>query len=286
MRSHQENPVTGRLIDRTRPRLIYLGEAPTPALWDSLWSLNRATVEQSTAPSRDGDQFVRFTSRFLKPSDGVFFEGGCGGGRYVAALQRAGFRVIGLDFAEETVRALNKYAPHLDVRKGDLRAIPLPDASVVGYWSGGVIEHFWDGYRPLASEMSRVVQDGGYLFCSFPYMNPLRRLKTRLGLYAAADFAAEPPGFYQFALSKAEVVRTMSEFGFVCLQERPVAGLKGILGELGFISGLLERLYSYEGSSRFVRASRRGCDVALTALGMAHSILLVFQRQPRNGTHG
>jgi len=269
------------LFDRKHGRLVYLGEKSTPDLWDSLWSLNKQTVKQLHKASRGSRHLVTLTKRYLNPSEGIILEGGCGRGQFVAALTVAGFQTIGFDFAVATVNALNQHTPELDIRLGDLRALPLPDASVAGYWSIGVIEHFWDGYDPVVSEMSRVIKDYGYLFCSFPYMSPLRRLKARLGLYPVREFFSEPKGFYQFALSEREVIEKMSEYGFNFLKAYPSSGVKGILGECGVVSDALERLYYYNGTSLLIRGLRRCCDIGLTILGSAHIILLVFQRKQR-----
>ena len=281
MSNTNDNPISKRILDRESGQLVYLGKSATPELWDGLWSLDQASVEFAITPSPGVDTLAKFTQRFISPDEAPVVEGGCGKGQFVAALSRAGFQAIGIDFAPETVRALNTFAPQLDIRLGDLRAIDLPDASVAGYWSLGVIEHFWDGYEPLAREMSRVIQDGGFLFCSFPYMSPLRRAKAWLGLYPKQKFHVEPAGFYQFALRKDLVVQCMAGFGFKFVESAPSSALKGIIGECGYFSVLLERLYYYPGTSIFVRAIRRGVDTVLGLLGTSHSIRIVFQRQSR-----
>lgn len=281
-----ENPVFHRFFDREHKRLIYLGKNATSELWDSLWSLDKETVHKWLKANREGAQLVTLTNHYLKPTEGIILEGGCGRGQFVAALKCAGFQVIGVDFAQATVDVLNRHAPELDIRVGDLRSLPLSDASVAGYWSIGVIEHFWNGYAPIASEMSRVIKDGGYLFCSFPYMNPLRRLKAHLNLYQDSNFESEPAGFYQFALSKTEVIKTMSEFGFTLLAARPSNGFKGILGECAMISMVLEKIYSYNGSSLIIRGLRRFFDFGFTIMGCPHSILLIFQRKSRSYGNG
>lgn len=277
----QDNPISARLLDRRSGQLVYLGASATPELWDGLWSLDREAVGAATAPSPSADSLAKFTQRFIGPEDGPVVEGGCGTGQFVAALDRSGFRAIGIDFAPATVRALNAFAPHLDVRLGDLRSIDLPDASVAGYWSLGVIEHFWDGYEPLAREMSRVLKDGGFLFCSFPYMSPLRRAKARLGLYPTCEFTDEPSGFYQFALRHDLVIRRMSAFGFDFVESQSSSAIKGVLGECGTLSSGLERLYYYPGRSVAIRAMRRGVEITLGALGTSHSMQIVFRRRPR-----
>lgn len=274
----RENPVSARIFDPRRDSLVYIGEKANPALWDSLWSLDAATIGSVLAPSRDGDRIVNITSRYLEPADGEILEGGCGRGQFVAALRRAGFRVIGIDYASATVEALNLHAPELDIRLGDLRSIPLPDASVSGYWSIGVIEHFWNGYDPLVQEMARVVRPGGYLFCSFPFMNGLRALKARLGAYERREFGEEPEHFYQFALRHDEVVESLNRAGFSLVDSSRSSGLKGLLGEIAWIDSWFQRLYASESRSIAVRGIRKVCDAALSMLGTPHSILLVMRR--------
>lgn len=286
MSTPQDNPVSHRLLDSRTGQLVYLGDSATPALWDRLWSLDEAAVSASLLPTRSTDLLVRFTRRFLRPEDGAVLEGGCGMGQFVAALSRGGFRSIGIDFAPETVRALNMFAPQLDVRLGDLRRIEMPDASVAGYWSLGVIEHFWGGYDALACEMARVVQDGGYLFCSFPYMSPFRRAKSRLRLYPTQDFRAEPDGFYQFALRDDLVIERMASHGFDLVERSASSALKGVLGECGPMSAPLERLYYFSGKSVLVRAVRRAAESILASLGTSHSMLLVFRRRQRRAGDG
>lgn len=278
MNNSYDNPVSQRLYDKENSRIIYIGEISTPKLWDSLWSMNEFNVMKFLAPTRGTDKFVKFIDKYLKPTDGIIFEGGCGRGQYVAALERAGYKSIGLDYAKDTVCLLNKYAPNLDVRLGDLRMIPLPDSSVIGYVSLGVIEHFWDGYDPLAIEMARILKKGGYLFLSFPYMSPFRILKARLGGYTNRIFSKEPDCFYQFALCHNEVIRILKKYGFKVEKKYSQSGLKGILGEIGFLSGVLNLLYSFTGKSIFIRAIRFGLDKLLTFVGCGHSIMIIFRR--------
>ena len=152
---------------------------------------------QLTEPTMLGiDTYVtRITRKYLRPVDGVILEGGCGDAVHVAALAASGYRCIGIDSAEQTVSALQSAFPELDVRLGDVRHLDFDDAAFAGYWSIGVIEHFWDGYGPIVQEMSRVVRTGGYLFLTFPYMSPVRRLKARLGLYPRLETDLEPAAF-------------------------------------------------------------------------------------------
>ena len=135
--------------------------------WDSHWDLAENTIRQILSTKKNFVSLI--TEKYLKPEHGIILEGGCGTGQNVAALVNNGYRCIGIDWAEKTVALLNRYAAGLDIRQGDVRKLPFPDKYFAGYWSMGVIEHFREGYEPVALEMARVIKDNGYLFLAFPY---------------------------------------------------------------------------------------------------------------------
>ena len=75
---------------------------------------------------------------------------------------------------------MNKIDPNLNIKFSDVKHLFLEDNSVAGYWSLGVIEHFWDGYSEISNEMLRVIKPEGFLFITHPYISSLRRLKILL----------------------------------------------------------------------------------------------------------
>ena len=137
---------------------------------------------------------VRITAGNL-PAGARVLEGGCGRGNKVAALANAGFEAIGVDFAADSVRQARLDYPGLDIREGDVRALPFTAEFFDGYWSIGVIEHFWEGYDSILAEASRVLRPGGFLFLTAPWLSPYRRSKAGRQGYARRDFASEPHGF-------------------------------------------------------------------------------------------
>ncbi len=256
-------------------RLIYLGQEATPAFWDAQWdtqmhdSVGLATIQETFV--------TKINRRYIKSTDGVILEGGCGRGQHVAALVNNGYQCIGIDSAEQTVQFLHKAAPQLDIRLGDVRALQFEDNSFIGYWSLGVIEHFWDGYSAIAQEMRRVLKPGGYLFLTFPYMSPLRLYKAKIHQYAVYSSAAAPSGFYQFALDHQRVLKDFTDLGFACVQTLPQGGVLGIKNEATLLKNKFRQLYDYQGKSRVVRGSRYLLEqLALPIAG--HSILLILQR--------
>lgn len=197
-----------------RQRLVYLHEKATPEYWDSTW-------EKEGPPPLVGskDDVVTVTREYLEQGAKVL-EGGCGRANKVKAMADAGFNALGIDFGEETVRRAKRHYPELDIRNGDVRALDLENDSLDGYWSIGVIEHFWAGYDQIIAEAARVLKPNGYLFLTAPWFSPLRQKKALSGGYPTDRFTNEPSGFYQFALGQEEVLSQLDRHGFDVLRWR------------------------------------------------------------------
>ena len=195
-------------------RLVYFDESATAEFWDSHW-------EAEGKPPVVGvrDDVVAVTRRYLAKGSRIL-EGGCGRANKVKAMADAGFCPIGLDFAPQSVTRARSHYPELDIRQGDVRALDLPNCSLDGYWSIGVIEHFWGGYEPIMAEAARVLKPNGVLFLTAPWFSPYRRRRARIGGYPQADFSTEPDHFYQFALGRKEVSRELLRHGFRILKWR------------------------------------------------------------------
>ncbi len=200
-----------RFYDKENKRLVFVGQKATADFWDQQWGNDFAGDVKSVS---DDSNVVVLTKRFLPPSAKIL-EGGCGRGQYVYALSKNGYETYGVDYAQETVKKINQEFPDLKVSFGDVTKLPFADGEFDGYWSIGVIEHFYEGYGETINEMSRVVKNGGFLFVVFPVLSPFRRLKGVLGLYKnfkGDDF--DKKSFYQFALPWREVVKDLDRVGF------------------------------------------------------------------------
>lgn len=264
-----------RYFDKSNNRLIYILQKATPDFWDSHWEPDNLLREKIMGVK--SSYVTRVTNNYLKPADGIILEGGCGRAQHVAALTNSDYQCIGIDSAAQTVQTLQSAIPELDVRLGDVLHLDFEHAYFAGYWSMGVIEHFWDGYEPIGREMARVIRPGGYLFLTFPYMSPLRKLKARLGFYPKWQASQMPASFYQFALDHKRVVLDFTEWGFDLVQSKPMYGLKGTKDEIAILKRYLQPLYDYKGSFLPIRAVRFVLSNVLSLLA-GHSILLVFKR--------
>jgi len=220
---------------------------------------------------------VSHTKKYLNAGSRVL-EGGCGTGVHVYNLMRHGFNCVGVDTASETVRAAKEAVPEIDIQHGDVCSLQFPDKYFDGYWSLGVIEHFQNGYAAVAHEMYRVVKPGGFVFLTFPYMSPLRRLKARFGLYVTVKQEHQNKelfNFYQFILNHKKVIKNFEHYGFELVEQHPFDGFRGIKDEFNFLDFILG---SINGSrSNLVKAFKIGIG-KICEFFSGHCVLLVMRR--------
>ncbi len=92
---------------------------------------------------------------------------GCGGGFLSEEFARAGFRVTGIDPAEEALEAARAHAAEsglaIDYRVGTGEAIPFPDGSFDVVLCCDVLEHVRD-LEKVIEEVARVLKPGGLFF--------------------------------------------------------------------------------------------------------------------------
>jgi SAM-dependent methyltransferase len=254
--------------------LAFYREQATAQFWDKHWETNQ--LQAIIRGTTDDGWFIPTVKRHL-PAGSVILEGGCGMGHLVHALQYQGYKAIGIDFAPETIKNIKTAVPELDVRLGDVRDLPLENNSLDGYVSGGVIEHFWNGYESIAKEMYRTLKAGGFLFISFPYMSLLRRLKVALRTYPIKDsnlLNDQQEQFYQFALTSSCVLEDMLSLGFELREQFAFGGLKGFKDEVALVKPVLQDVYDGKHGHRL----RWQLDRLFTPFA-AHCDTLVLQKK-------
>ena len=248
-------------------RLVYLDEQATPEFWDARWE-----AEGAPPPVSPRDEVRSVTPRYLGPGSRVL-EGGCGRANKVKAMVDDGFDAIGVDFAEETVQRARVNFPGLDVRQGDVRSLAFPDSYFDGYWSIGVIEHFWTGYDRILAEAARVLKPLGVLFLTAPWFSPYRSRKARTGGYPEIDCHEEPEAFYQFALGRSEVSAKLAEHGFRLEQWRGLASEISLRDDVTECRRQIDWLFGARGSVA-KRALRRAVTSCMNRYS-GHSFLAV-----------
>jgi SAM-dependent methyltransferase len=264
-----------KYFDKSNRRLVYLGHSATPEFWDNEWQLDTSIRENLLRIK--SSYVVRTTKQYLTPKDGIILEGGCGPATHVAALTNNGYKCIGVDSAVQTVSMLNQSIPELDIRLGDLRKLELSNGSIAGYWSLGVIEHFWEGYHEIGREMARVIMPKGFLFLTFPAMSTLRKFKALCNGYPEWKDEYDHDSFYQFALDQRDVIALYESLGFNFIKSEFRNGIDGVESEIAFLGKPLGKLSGYAKDSKtawYLRAIMS----TISAPVAGHSSLLIFQR--------
>jgi len=262
-----------KFYDTKNKRLILLNEKATPEFWDRHWKIE--DFVRKIKSGKNHRLIKRFTKKFLKPGSKIL-DGGCGIGQNVYGLKYWGYDAYGVDFAKETIKKVEKEFPELNVSVQDLIKLDFPSNFFDGYWSLGVIEHFWEGYGEILNEAERVIRPEGYLYLAFPFMSPLRKLKARLGLYKIFEGKINEDEFYQFILSKEGVKLDVEEYGFQFVSKYFYDATKGIKSEISLLKPILQKIYDCQ------NISAKGIKFLISLLFSrisAHCILLVFQKK-------
>lgn len=200
-------------------------------------------------------------------------EAGCGTGRYVAALAERGYRVEGIDFAEETIALVRKADPTLEVWAGDIRGIERPDGYYAAYVSLGVVEHFFEGPVEALEEAFRVLRSGGVALIAVPYLN-----RPRAGTLGRCEQAPGPElgeglRFYQYYFSAARFSGLLGEAGFEVVEVVPFHLFGGLVRDWA-IGRFLHRRQFFAWPMR--RLAKEACLRAPAWLRAAYAHMNMF----------
>lgn len=230
----QETPKAPTQRNVRDGRLVYYKQEPDPAYWAQVWR-DKLNDNAFAAPQRGSlGHYERIFPRYLTP-DMRILEGGCGLGQFVLALHRRGYQCEGVDWSEDTVRAVRDKFPELNLRAGDVLDLDVADETYDAYISLGVVEHREEGPEPFLAEALRVLKPGGVFLVSVPFLNGLRRFKASLSMYAAnvPDYP-----FYQYAFTAEEFEDILTGAGFQVRERFPYDVAKGVKDEIRPVSRL------------------------------------------------
>ncbi|MCX5637004.1 MAG: class I SAM-dependent methyltransferase [Planctomycetota bacterium] len=261
------------MYSKKKEALVFVKENATPDFWDNKWNTNN--LKKIITGTRKSRYWSRLAKKYL-PDNAVVLEGGCGTGHLVDALGFWGYKSIGIDFAEKTVNMIKSIQPNLNVLYGDVRSLPFEENTFDGYFSLGVIEHFWDGYGEILEEMKRVIKPGGYLFLSFPCISRMDNLLRLFNRYSIYDYDEMPDGFYQFALEIQSVKSIFEKKGFVHVESLRKGGLLG----LSRIHPIFSKINDYLTHPSKVRRAISYFFSTLLSPISSHSVLLVLLKKP------
>lgn len=152
---------------------IYLFDALNPIEWSQAgWKVEGRKVELEDCKG----EFIHDVFFKYLPRDGLILDAGCGVARWPIYLRQFGYKVFGIEFSHDACQIARENDATLDVLRGDIRHMPLPDHSVDAVLSLGVVEHDESGPMEALHETRRILKKGGLLVLAVPYNNPFRRL--------------------------------------------------------------------------------------------------------------
>ena len=99
---------------------------------------------------------------------GTILDAACGTGRYAAYMSAAGREVVGIDGSEAMLERARAKLPDLDLRRGELTALPFADGTFAGVVCALALSHLPE-IEAAISELGRVLQPGGRLVISNPH---------------------------------------------------------------------------------------------------------------------
>jgi SAM-dependent methyltransferase len=144
-------------------------DAFTEARWNERWATEQIVYDPAEEPQlRDS---LGLIERVWPEPTGRFLEAGCGPAANALNLALRGADVTGVDLSANAVAAAKSEFERRGVRghfaRGDVRALPLEDASFDCVYAGGVVEHF-DELDTALAELARVLRPGGRLLITVP----------------------------------------------------------------------------------------------------------------------
>jgi SAM-dependent methyltransferase len=129
-------------------------------------------------------------------------EAGAGEGYGADLIADLARRVVGLDYDESAVAHVRARYPRVDMRHGNLAALPMADGEFDVVVNFQVIEHLWDQGQFVA-ECRRVLRPSGALLMSTP---------NRITFSPGRDTPINP--FHTRELNAAELTELLTDNGF------------------------------------------------------------------------
>lgn len=211
----------------------------TRAAWQAIWQ-DEGILQRELATLRY-PRALQARSLYLPhlPQGDLLLEAGCGVGIRLVELSELGYRVLGVDYAENALATLHAYQPQHRLAVADVHRLPFADARFGGYLSLGVLEHFEFGPGPALMEARRVLRPGGVLVLALPYPSLTWRL-ARFKRLLAPPGKGHGPAYFETAFTVRDVEVSLRQAGFAVLARHPVGhsfalwGLGGAFRETGY----------------------------------------------------
>lgn len=184
-------------------------QGSTPSVWADNFLTGRTKLPVLRESFLRNDLRWKEMQKRLAPGASVL-DAGSGLGDWVRFLHARGYKAQGVDYSEAMCARLRAEAPEVPWTVADIRAIPVPDASLDAVISWGVMRHEEEGPDAALREFHRIVRPGGLIFVTVP-------LDTFEHRYASMVMTHDPsPGgtFFQYMFKHQEFADVVARAGF------------------------------------------------------------------------
>ena len=206
----------------------------TRKAWENIWDTASVDVELQTAYYK---RTIRGRNNYLPylNKDDIVLEAGSGLSSALIPLHEMGYKVVGIDYAVNSLEASREHTDDLALAGADIHKLPFADNSVGAYLSFGVLEHFEHGMQPALKEAYRVLKVGGIAVITIPYPNLVWKL---------AQWRREQQGrslidddFYESTYTREQLVHEVTSAGFDVVEAIPTSHSFTLWGLGGFFQG-------------------------------------------------
>lgn len=153
------------------------GDAPlagdSPGYWDHQWEATDIGARVQAAEARPTAMELLISEDVTA---GPVLEAGCGSGWVVEWQTRRGFFVVGIDFAEATLRKARAQVPSMPLVIGDLERLPFREGAFRSVISLGALEHIEHGPDVAMAEHHRVLHPDGTFVATLPRVSWIKAL--------------------------------------------------------------------------------------------------------------
>ena len=184
----------------------------TRVAWEQIWDGSSIELELEAARYERAQEIIRAYLPYLHKAE-LHLEAGSGLSAAVISLRALGYKALGLDYAQNALRASRSYDPTLPLTAGDVHRLPYRDECFGSYLSFGVLEHFEHGMQPALAEAWRVIKPGGVLVMTIPYPNVVyRAVQLKRKLTGAGQLTNDD--FYESTYTGGQLIDIVSQAGF------------------------------------------------------------------------
>jgi SAM-dependent methyltransferase len=193
----------------------------TRRAWAGIWG-DEADIERELA-TVDYRRSRQTRARYLRylPREELVLDGGCGLGIELIQLGRMGYRIIGVDYAENALHQISAYQRSQLLTVGDIHNLPYRDGVFGAYLSFGVLEHFEFGPEPGLREANRVLREGASLVLTVPYPSLVWRLVQLKGRLIRRP-RTDDSRCYETRYSVGQLEESLCRTGFVVVERHPI----------------------------------------------------------------